>query len=76
MRGLALLSMLLVCGELQAMPAFDATPSGIATTDLDPRVRPQDDVYAYAVGGWIERVHGPAYMPGWSANRELQLSVY
>lgn len=50
--------------------------SGVATADLDRGVRPQDDFYQFAVGGWIKRVKGPAYMPGWSASRELQLSVY
>ena len=50
--------------------------SGVQVRDLDRRVRPQDDFYRFAVGGWIARVKGPAYMPGWSAGRELQLSVY
>ena len=60
-----------------AAPASAARPaSGITEADLDRAVRPQDDFYQFAVGGWIKRVKGPAYMPGWSANRELQLSVY
>ncbi len=50
--------------------------SGIVEADLDRSVRPQDDFYQFAVGGWIKRVKGPAYMPGWSASRELQLGVY
>jgi len=81
MRGLVLVSMLLFAGPV-AVAAKDATslaappPSGITPADLDPRVRPQDDFYTYAVGGWIARIHGPAYMPGWSASRELQMSVY
>ncbi|HJT98741.1 MAG TPA: M13 family metallopeptidase [Rhodanobacteraceae bacterium] len=53
-----------------------APASGIAEVDLDRRIRPQDDFYGFAVGGWIARVHGPAYMPGWSAGRELQLRIY
>ncbi|HJT98947.1 MAG TPA: M13 family metallopeptidase, partial [Rhodanobacteraceae bacterium] len=81
MRWLIVLSMLLGSG-LGAAHAKDETSaapqpaSGIVAADLDPRIRPQDDFYGYAVGGWMARVHGPAYMPGWSANRELQLSVY
>jgi predicted metalloendopeptidase len=61
-----------------AQPSLLAAPpaSGIAAVDLDRRVRPQDDFYQFAVGGWLSRVNGPAYMPGWSASRELQLSVY
>ncbi len=83
MRRLVLLSALL-CTGLVALPmaqhvsaAQGAAPrSGIAIGDLDRSVRPQDDFYRYAVGGWIRRVKGPAYMPGWSAGRELQLNVY
>ncbi|MBT2118384.1 M13 family metallopeptidase [Dyella sp. LX-66] len=78
MRGLALASMLfLLCSNSAGAADLSAPPkSGIDSADLDTRVRPQDDFYTYAVGGWIQRVHGPAYMPGWSANRELQLRVY
>ncbi len=50
--------------------------SGVYLSDLDKTVRPQDDFYRYAVGGWIKNVNPPAYMPGWSAGRELQLDVY
>jgi predicted metalloendopeptidase len=56
--------------------AAPAQSSGVAARDLDRSIRPQDDFYGFAVGGWIARVKGPAYMPGWSAGRELQLSVY
>ena len=50
--------------------------SGIIEADLDRTARPQEDFYQFAVGGWIDRVKGPAYLPGWSASRELQLNVY
>jgi len=65
----------LATGAVSAAPARQAS-SGIVVADMDRSVRPQDDFYDYAVGGWIARVHAPAYMPGWSASRELQLGVY
>lgn len=80
MRWLVLLTLLL-CTDAIASNEHAAAPaaqraSGVALADLDRDVRPQDDFYQFAVGGWIKRVKGPAYMPGWSANRELQLGVY
>ncbi|WP_296615606.1 M13 family metallopeptidase [Sphingomonas sp.] len=69
-----------------AAPAFPAPSrsaeaagrpkSGIDPAALDPAVRPQDDFYGYAVGGWIAHVDAPAYFAGWSASRDLQLRVY
>ncbi|QNK02183.1 M13 family metallopeptidase [Dyella telluris] len=82
MRRLLLRSTRLRATALAAMAMAAATcasalpVSGISSMDLDRSVRPQDDFYQFAVGGWIKRVKGPAYMPGWSAGRELQLSVY
>jgi predicted metalloendopeptidase len=72
--------MVLCTGAIASNEKAAAPPtplaSGIALIDLDRSARPQDDFYQFAVGGWIKRVKGPAYMPGWSANRELQLGVY
>ena len=84
MRWLPLVTLLL-CASPLASNARDAGSggaaaqphvAGIVAADLDRSVRPQDDFYGFAVGGWIARVQGPAYMSGWSANRELQLGVY
>ena len=58
------------------MSALGQPVSGIVADDLDRSVRPQDNFYEYAVGGWIRRLQAPAYMPGWGSNRELQLSIY
>ena len=78
LRAACLCVALLASHALHAVtPASAAqSASGIIESDLDRSVRPQDDFYRFAVGGWIKRVKGPAYMPGWSASRELQLSVY
>ncbi|CAN5149633.1 M13 family metallopeptidase [soil metagenome] len=35
-------------------------PSGIATTDLDPAIRPQDDLFRHVNGTWIERTEIPS----------------
>ncbi|MDY0747731.1 M13 family metallopeptidase [Paucibacter sp. R3-3] len=73
------LALLLVVSGISAAPCLAQgaqPPSGVYLDDQDANVRPQDDFYAHAVGGWIARVKGPAYLPGWSASRELQLNVY
>ncbi|WP_130618048.1 M13 family metallopeptidase [Dyella amyloliquefaciens] len=79
MRWLFLRSALLCLGAItsSAMAApRSEPPSGVAEADIDRHVAPQEDFYQFAVGGWIKRVKGPAYMPGWSAGRELQLGIY
>ena len=82
MRRLAAFSILLCMGTptAEAMDVPTSLPatsiSGIVAGDLDRSVRPQDDFYAFAVGGWIKRVQSPAYMSGWGTNRELQLGIY
>ena len=35
-------------------------PSGIPVDDLDPGIRPQDDLVRYANGGWLARTQIPA----------------
>lgn len=80
MRWLVVLPMLLCTGAIASNEKAAVPPaqraSGVALVDLDRNARPQDDFYQFAVGGWIARVKGPAYMPGWSAGRELQLGIY
>ncbi|MDE1148174.1 MAG: M13 family metallopeptidase [Azospirillaceae bacterium] len=50
--------------------------SGVDRAVMDPAIRPQDDFYRYAVGGWIAHLQPPPYMPGWNAGREQQLGIY
>ncbi|WP_044560725.1 M13 family metallopeptidase [Azospirillum sp. B4] len=79
MRRLALaLAWFLLSSGLSSGAAFaqSGPASGIQEADLDRATRPQDDFYRFAVGGWIDRTQGPAYMPGWNAGREMQLGVY
>ena len=74
--GMLVIPVISTARDLQHATISDSRPSGIDSTAIDRMVRPQDDFYQYAVGGWISHMRGPAYMPGWSANRELQLRVY
>jgi putative endopeptidase len=39
---------------------MEQTPSGIDTTELDPAVRPQDDLFRHVNGKWIDRTEIPA----------------
>ncbi len=45
---------------LSATAAFGQLASGIDPSNLDPSVRPQDDFYAFACGGWMKKNPLPA----------------
>jgi len=40
---------------------------GFDTSDMDPKVRPQDDFYHYAAGGWLKRNPIPPSESRWGA---------
>src|SRR5664279_5728693 len=42
------------------MSAESSLPSGIAVHDLDPKVRPQDDLFRHVNGAWIDRTEIPS----------------
>ncbi|MES1161767.1 MAG: M13 family metallopeptidase N-terminal domain-containing protein, partial [Rhizobacter sp.] len=42
------------------VPAHAQPASGIVRADIDARIRPQDDFYAHANGGWLKRAVFPA----------------
>ncbi len=44
-----------------------ATASGIDTADLDPGVRPQDDLFRHVNGKWMERTEIPADRARWGS---------
>jgi putative endopeptidase len=48
-----------------------ALPSGIPVDDLDPSIRPQDDLVRYANGGWQARTQVPADRARWDSFRIL-----
>ena len=45
--------------------------SGIDMESMDTRVRPQDDFYRYANGGWLETTEIPAAEVGWGSYMTL-----
>lgn len=48
-----------------------AQNSGIAVTDLDPAVRPQDDLYRHVNGRWLDRTEIPADKARWGSFSQL-----
>lgn len=48
------LNLLLVSTVLGTMSAGAVAPRGVDRANLDPTVRPQDDFYDYACGGWMK----------------------
>src|SRR6185503_12627830 len=53
----------ILCGVLAAAgPTLDSVrlPSGIPIDELDPGIRPQDDLFRHVNGRWLERTEIPA----------------
>lgn len=60
------------CADQQP-PAQDmALVSGIDTVGMDSAVRPQDDFYRYANGGWLDSTEIPADEVGWGSYMTLR----
>ena len=69
--GAALISLILVggCADKQApQPLL----SGIDMAGMDTSVRPQDDFYRYANGGWLQSTEIPADEVGWGSYMTLR----
>ena len=45
----------------------DTLPSGIALDELDPAIRPQDDLFRHVNGRWIDRTEIPADKARWGS---------
>ncbi len=45
--------------------------SGIATDELDPTIRPQDDLFRHVNGTWISRTEIPSDKARWGSFMEL-----
>ena len=45
--------------------------SGIATDELDPTIRPQDDLFRHVNGTWIARTEIPSDKARWGSFMEL-----
>jgi predicted metalloendopeptidase len=60
---------------LLAFSTQAAEQTGINRGDFDPAVRPQDDLYLHANGGWIARTEIPADKAIWRAGDQLALEA-
>ncbi|GAA4170053.1 M13 family metallopeptidase [Gryllotalpicola koreensis] len=49
----------------------ESAPSGIRTDELDPEIRPQDDLFRHVNGKWLERTEIPADKARWGSFYEL-----
>ena len=71
---IALVALLLLSACADKQPPTEATAlvSGIDTVGMDNSVRPQDDFYRYANGGWLDRTEIPADEVGWGSYMTLR----
>jgi predicted metalloendopeptidase len=54
-----------------ATPAVEKNPQPIDATNMDPSVKPQDDFFNYANGGWIKRTEIPPEESRWGSFNQL-----
>src|SRR5216684_2738151 len=54
-----------------ARPPIEKNPPPINTKDMDTSVKPQDDCFMYADGGWIKRTEIPPEYSRWGSFNEL-----
>jgi putative endopeptidase len=57
--------------EASPKPAVDKNPPPINTADMDQSVKPSDDFFLYADGGWIKRTEIPPEYSRWGSFNEL-----
>ena len=55
----------------QPAPKIEKNPPPINTKDMDTSVKPQDDFFMYADGGWIKRTEIPPEYSRWGSFNEL-----
>src|SRR5438874_5257263 len=58
-------------GSETAKPPIEKNPPPINTNDMDTSVKPQDDFFRYADGGWIKRTEIPPEYSRWGSFNEL-----
>ena len=57
--------------EEATKPPIEKNPPPINTKDMDTSVKPQDDFFMYADGGWIKRTEIPPEYSRWGSFNEL-----
>jgi putative endopeptidase len=60
------------CADKQPPVETVSLVSGIDRVGMDSSVRPQDDFYRYANGGWLDRTEIPADEVGWGSYMTLR----
>ena len=66
------LALLASCADKQPPVEPAALISGIDKIGMDSSVRPQDDFYQYANGGWLDSTEIPADEVGWGSYMTLR----
>ena len=56
---------------ISTSPASAAAPVGLDPANFDTKVRPQDDFFRYANGGWLDRTEIPADKARWGSFNEI-----
>jgi predicted metalloendopeptidase len=69
---LMMAALLAACNQVTETPAPVALKSGVELTGMDKSVRPQDNYYAYANGGWLRDTEIPADQYGWGSYMTLR----
>ena len=77
LRTLAVTAITIVCFASchEASPPPAAKPDFLAA-DIDSSVRPSDDFFAYANGGWIKRTPIPETESGWGIGNLVNEEIY
>src|SRR5438309_4777508 len=57
--------------EATSKPATDENAKPIDPSNMDPSVKPADDFFFYANGGWIKRTEIPPEFSRWGSFNEL-----
>jgi putative endopeptidase len=52
-------------------PAIDKNPPPINPKNMDPSVKPEDNFFMYATGGWVKRTEIPPEYARWGSFNEL-----
>jgi putative endopeptidase len=60
-----------VCALVLASVARATPPAGLDPANFDRSVRPQDDFFRYANGGWLDRTEIPSDKASWGSFNEL-----
>src|SRR5262249_1170944 len=58
-------------GDATSKPATDENAKPIDPSNMDPSIKPTDDFFLYANGGWITRIEIPPEYSRWGSFNQL-----